>query len=97
MADMVWLTARKMRRWEHKVSRGYGAVQRQIIAAFEQQPEKRWTIDTLAEWAYPNIPIGPSQRESVRRALGKLEGSLSLRKCRSGVVRSGGWHHTFGA
>lgn len=77
------------------MSKGFGAVQRRIIAAFEEQPGEQWTIEKLAGRVYPGSLVGASQRECVRRALAKLDGYIEVTTCRSGLRKTGGWHYTF--
>lgn len=78
------------------MSKGFGAVQRRIIAAYEKHPEACFSIEELAGLVYPGTPISPSQRESVRRALKGLAGTLPLRTYRSGGRHRRGWRLSFG-
>lgn len=79
------------------MSRGLGAVQRRLIALVEGQPGRLWTVETLAEEVYPGEDATPARREAVRRALAKLDGVLTINRCRTGHLGSGGWHHTLSA
>jgi hypothetical protein len=54
------------------MSRGRGIVQRRIVAAFEDQPGKRFTVDELAALAYPGVAIERKHKEGVRHALNKM-------------------------
>lgn len=78
------------------MSRGPGRVQRALISAFEQQPNRRFTVEALAEIVYPECAVSEVQRDTVRRALAKLEPSLQLHRCRAGQSNRRGWRYTVG-
>lgn len=71
-------------------------MQRTLISAFEQQPNRSFTIDELAEVAYPECAVSELQRDTVRRALAKLEPFLKLHRCRAGVPKKRGWRFVIG-
>jgi hypothetical protein len=58
-------------------------VQRTLIAALQSKPERWFTIDELAEAAYPGEAVTHKHTSSVRRALKNLPG-LKLRRQREG-------------
>ena len=77
------------------MSRGAGSVQRKLIAAFEIEPERRFTVEELAEIAFPGEPIERKHAASVRRALKSLP-DLDLHLCRAGKPRTRGWRYVVG-
>ena len=56
------------------MSRGLGVVQRRLIAAFQDQPCRRFTVEELAEIAFPSELIERKHEVSARRALKNLVG-----------------------
>ncbi len=77
------------------MSPGAGIVQRKLIAAFQIEPERRFTVEELAEIAFPDEPIERKHAVSVRRALKNLPG-LGLHFSRTGKRRSRGWRYVVG-
>lgn len=78
------------------MSRGPGRVQRALIEAFEQFPDRRFTIEELAENVYPRAKVSEVHKDTVRRALAKLEPSLELHRCRIGKFQNRGWRYVIG-
>lgn len=78
------------------MSKGPGRVQRALVAAFEQEPRRKFTVEELAEIVYPECAVSEVQRDTVRRALAKLEQSLQLHRCRIGEFKKRGWHYVIG-
>lgn len=78
------------------MSRGPGIVQRRIMAAFEDQPAKRFTVEELCELAYPGEAIERKHKESVRRALNKIVPDAGLWKSRAVLPDGFGWRHIVG-
>ena len=56
------------------MSRGAGVVQRRIIAALQAEPMRLFTVEELAEIAFPGEPIERKHLVSVLRALKNLPG-----------------------
>ena len=56
------------------MSRGPGIVQRRLIAALQSKPTRRFTVEQLAEIAFPGEQIERKHAASVRRALKNLPG-----------------------
>ncbi len=56
------------------MSRGPGIVQRRLIAAFQCEPTQHFTVEQLAEIAFPGEQIERKHAVSVRRALKDLPG-----------------------
>ncbi len=73
------------------MSKGPGRVQRAIIAAFADEPARRFTTEELATCVFGTAPTA-SHIETVRQALNKL----GLKKSRAGQRKTGGWHHVWG-
>ncbi|SRR5208282_2145656 len=72
------------------VSRGPGIVQRRLLAAFEAEPSRRFTMRELAQVVWPGEAIGDSHRASLCRALKRLP--VELTRCRVGKRgRRPGW------
>lgn len=76
------------------MSRGQGVVQRSLIAALDERG-RRFTVEELAEIAFPGEPIERKHWVSVRRALKNLPG-LDLNLHRAGKLRAGGWRYVVG-
>jgi len=74
------------------MSRGAGNVQRSLIAAFQGELGRRFTVDELAETAFPGEPIERKHLVSVRRALENLPG-LELHFYKAGKSGSRGWRY----
>ncbi len=77
------------------MSRGLGVVQRRIIAALQAEPMRLFTVEELAEIAFPGEPIERKHAGSVRRALKNLPG-LDLHLYRAGKLRTRGWRYVVG-
>ena len=77
------------------VSRGLGVVQRRLIAAFESEPTRHFTIRELAELAFPGTPIERKHEVSVRRTVRNLP-DLNLHFCRAGKFGAHGWRYVVG-
>jgi hypothetical protein len=71
------------------MSRGAGNVQRSLIVAFEGELGRLFTVDELAEIAFPGEPIERKHLVSVRRALRNLP-DLKLQFYRTGKSRTRG-------
>jgi hypothetical protein len=54
------------------MSRGLGRTQRRLLAALQAEPTRLFTIETLAETAFPGEEIDHSRLNNVRRALERL-------------------------
>ena len=67
------------------MSRGAGIVQRRIIAALQAEPTRLFTVEELAEIAFPGEPIEHKHWVSVRRALQGLKGVHRTREGQYGV------------
>jgi hypothetical protein len=78
------------------MSRGRGIVQRRIIAAFDAEPSRRFSIEELASVVYPGKTIERSQREAVRRALQSIGPVIGVHRSRAGRLGTRGWHHIIG-
>ena len=80
------------------MSCGPGFVQRRLIAAFKSEPTRRFTIEQLAEIAFPGEPIERKHVVGVRRALKKLKNlpGLDLHHCRAGRSGARGWLTSWG-
>lgn len=76
------------------MSRGPGIVQRRIAALLLGHPGKLWTNEELASCVYNSDAVTPAQREAVRRSLAKMDVTLPVTRCRTGLRNSGGWHYT---
>jgi hypothetical protein len=74
------------------MSRGAGNVQRSLIAAFEGELGGLFTVEELAEIAFPGKPIERKHLVSVRRALRKLP-DLKLHFQRTGESGTRGWRY----
>ncbi len=77
------------------MSRGPGVVQRRLIAAFQSEPTRRFTVEQLAEIAFPGQQIERKHEVSVRRALKDLPG-LHLHVFRGAKPRAHGWRYVVG-
>ncbi len=77
------------------MSRGQGIVQRRLIAAFQNEPTRHFTVEQLAEIAFPGEELDRKHAVSVRRALKNLPG-LDLHLCRSAKPRAHGWRYVVG-
>ena len=77
------------------MSRGPGIVQRRLIAALQNEPTRRFTVEQLAAIAFPGEQIERKHAVSVRRALKNLPG-LDLESCRAGKPRGHGWRYVVG-
>jgi hypothetical protein len=73
------------------MSRGLGTVQRRLIAALDER-RRRFTVEDLAEIAFPGGVIERKHKVSVRRALKKLAG-LDLHLCKAGKSCTRGWRY----
>jgi hypothetical protein len=73
------------------MSRGVGIVQRRLIAALDE-PRRRFTVEELAEIAFPGEVIERKHEVSVRRALKNLAGS-DLNFCKAGESCARGWRY----
>jgi len=78
------------------MSRGSGAVQRAIIEAFVAEPGRRFSVEELAEVAYPGRPIEKAHKDAVRRALIGVEQTTGLARSRVGVSGRRGWQYRIG-
>ena len=74
------------------MSRGAGVVQRRLIAAFPIEPGRRFTVEELAEIAFPGEPVERKHEVSVRRALKNLPG-LDLHFYPAGTSGTRGWRY----
>jgi hypothetical protein len=63
-----------------------------VIAALEGEPERWFTIEELAELAYPGEAVAHKHASSVRRALKSLP-DLKVRRQREGRYGARGWRH----
>jgi hypothetical protein len=73
------------------MSRGAGIVQRRLIAALDELGY-RFTVEELAEIAFPGEPIERKHLVSVRRALENLPG-LKLHFYNAGKSGTRGWRY----
>jgi hypothetical protein len=73
------------------MSRGLGTVQRNLIAALNESG-RRFTIEELAEIAFPGELIERKHEVSVRRALNNLRGP-DLHFSKAGENCARGWHY----
>lgn len=71
------------------MSRGPGVVQRSLIAAIHERG-RRFTVEELAEIAFPGEPIERKHLVSVRRALENLPG---LHFHKAGKSGTRGWRY----
>ncbi|HZZ63767.1 MAG TPA: hypothetical protein VFE63_21825 [Roseiarcus sp.] len=80
------------------MSRGPGIVQRRLIAAFQSEPTRHFTVEQLAAIAFPGEPIERKHAVSVRRALKRLQKlpGLDLHVIRAGAARTHGWRYFVG-
>ena len=76
------------------MSRGPGHVQRTIAAAYDAEPNRRFTTRQLAALAYPGVEIGKPQTDAVLRAIPSISPALTF--CRVGAKGRFGWHHVWG-
>jgi hypothetical protein len=74
------------------MSRGAGNVQRSLIAAFEGELGRPFTVEELAEIAFLGEVIERTHMVSVRRALRNLPG-LKLNFQRTGESGTRGWRY----
>ncbi len=77
------------------MSRGLGIVQRRLIAAFQREPTRRFTVEQLAEIAFRGEQIERKHAVSVLRALKDLPG-LDLHVSRGAKPRAHGWRYVVG-
>jgi hypothetical protein len=77
------------------MSRGPGILQRRLIAAFQSEPTRRFTVEQLSAIAFPGQPIERKHAVSARRALKNLPG-LGLHAIRAGEPRVHGWRYVVG-
>ena len=78
---------------------GTGRIQRVIAAAFDAEPNRRFTTRQLAALAFPDQPIGAVEMHTINRALHNLTGTLGLARSRIGTAAGAsgrGWHHVWG-
>lgn len=77
------------------MSRGLGIVQRRLIAAFQAEQGRRFTVEELAEIAFPGEPIERKHLVSVRLALNKLKNlpGLALHFHKAGKSCARGWRY----
>jgi hypothetical protein len=73
------------------MSRGLDTVKRSLIAALNESG-RRFTIEELAEIAFPSEVIRREHEVSVRRALKNLDG-LDLHFCKAGESCARGWRY----
>ena len=73
------------------MSRGPGHLPRRLLSALQAEPNRRFTVEELAELAYPGEEIDRSRLSSTRRVLNGLSGLISRE--RHGKVGSRGWRH----
>ena len=74
------------------MSRGPGIVQRRLIAAIQGEPGRLFTVEELAEIAFPGEPIERKHLVSVRRALKNLPG-LDPHLYKAGKSCTRGWRY----
>ena len=74
------------------MSRGPGRLQRELVAVFEADPARRFTIEELAALAYPGEVFKRDHAVCIRRALKTLPGLVKGRR----GERGGGWRWRFG-
>jgi hypothetical protein len=74
------------------MSRGLGVIQRRVMAAFQADPGKPFTIGELAIVTFPSISIERKHQVSVRRALRNLS-EINLHLSRAGEFGSRGWRY----
>jgi hypothetical protein len=73
------------------MSHGAGIVQRSLIAALDER-RRRFTVEELAEMAFPGELIERTHMVSVRRALENLPG-LKLHFHKAGESGTRGWRY----
>lgn len=78
------------------MSRGYGSVQRAIIAELEAAPSRHPTVEDLASAVYSLEEVGRSQLVSIRRAINLLEEDGRIHMCRVGMSGRRGWRYRVG-
>lgn len=66
------------------MSRGPGSVQRALAEVFELTPNTRFSVDELAQLAFPDTLIEEKHRVSTRRAVRALQASLGVKRFRQG-------------
>jgi hypothetical protein len=71
------------------MSRGLGRVQRKIDDALKAEPSRRFTVEELAEIAYPGVAIDIAHLSATRRALNKLP----VNRHKVGNANSTGWSY----
>ena len=77
------------------MSRGPGIVQRGLIAAFQSELTRRFTIRELAKIVFPSEEVERKHEVAVRRAIRNLPG-LNLHFCRAGEYGARGWRYVVG-
>ena len=69
-----------------------GVVQRRLVAALQAEPKRLFTVEELAEIAFPGEPIERKHAVSVRRALKNLPG-LDPHLYPAGKSGTRGWRY----
>ncbi len=72
------------------VSRGLGIVQQRLIAVFESNPQKHFSVKELAKLVYPDETLERKHEVAILRAT-KALGDLD--KLRVGRWGTSGWHY----
>lgn len=78
------------------MSRGPGRIQRAILAAFDAEPARRFTVRQLAEIAFERTPASTVDCQTTYRALITLAPKHGLVRCRVTLRTRLGWHHVWG-
>jgi hypothetical protein len=55
------------------MSRGYGAIQRKVLALIEAKPDHAWTTADLCRNVYPGWSVTKAQRVALGRALRRMK------------------------
>lgn len=71
-----------------------GHVQRAINAAFDAEPNRRFTIRELAALAYPNREVERQELKTVSLSVRSI--TPALNSCRVGAKGRMGWHNVWG-
>jgi hypothetical protein len=74
------------------MSRGYGKVQRAVLAYFAKYPETRTSILEIAGYSLGKDLISASEYESYRRAVNSLLAAGELKKLRT-RMHNGNYHY----
>jgi hypothetical protein len=77
------------------MSKGAGRVQQAIIAAFKAHPDRFFTVEELAEFAYPGIALEAKHKDRTSRAVNSLMVPLGLMKRRVSLPDGFGWRNEF--